>query len=88
MTKSWQLQHIKLLNIKIKQYFNYEYKGKILSEPVALKQIVGNGNCLFRSLSYCITDTKDYHMDLRKQIVEIRICLLPFFTQLNIIYKL
>lgn len=76
VTKFWQLRQSKLLNIEIKHYFNYKYKEKILTEPGTIKQIVGDGNCLFRSLSYCITGSEDHHMDLRKKIVEVRNCLL------------
>ena len=31
----------------------------------ALRPIGGDGNCLFRSLSFCLFDTEDYHSQLR-----------------------
>ena len=41
----------------------------------ALRPIGGDGNCLFRSLSYCLFETEDYHSPLR--------CLLARFESRN-----
>ena len=31
----------------------------------------GDGNCLFRSLSYCFYGNQDFHCDLRKKLVQV-----------------
>ena len=41
----------------------------------ALRPIGGDGNCLFRSLSYCLFETEDFHSPLR--------CLLARFENCN-----
>ena len=40
-----------------------------LTYPVTFKSIRGDGNCLFRALSYIITGSEDQHMSVRRAIV-------------------
>ena len=40
--------------------------SKPLNKPIKLYNIIGDGNCLFRALSYIITGRQIYHMtDIR-----------------------
>ena len=43
---------------------------KTLEKPSKLYQIVGDGNCLFRALSYAITGRQNYHSLVREKIVQ------------------
>ena len=40
-----------------------------LANPVGFKNIRGDGNCMFRSLSFIITGSEDQHMDVRRAII-------------------
>ena len=39
------------------------------TQPATVKQIIGDGNCFFRSLSYIISGTEDNHLQVRDCIV-------------------
>ena len=43
---------------------------KPLDKPSKLYRIVGDGNCLFRALSYAITGRQNYHCLVREKIVQ------------------
>ena len=40
-----------------------------LANPVGFKNIRGDGNCMFRSLSFIITGSEDQHMHVRRDII-------------------
>ena len=40
-----------------------------LNDPLTFRQIVGDGNCLFRALCFIITGSEEQHMQLRAAIV-------------------
>ena len=40
-----------------------------LANPVGFKNIQGDGNCMFRSLSFIITGSEDQHMHVRRAII-------------------
>ncbi|CAI6376359.1 unnamed protein product [Macrosiphum euphorbiae] len=64
----------KMQNIKIKfqhQVTNETILAKFLTVPSEIKNIVGDGNCLYRSLSYWITGDEDYHFAIRQHVCEI-----------------
>ena len=42
---------------------------KKLSYPVRTHNIIGDGNCLFRSLSYVVTGRQTYHNNVRQKIL-------------------
>ena len=44
--------------------------SKPLNKPIKLYNIIGDGNCLFRALSYIITGRQIYHMTVRHKILE------------------
>ena len=46
----------------------YRGSGLLLSENVRCKNISGGGPCFFKSMSYVITGTEDYHSDLRTRL--------------------
>lgn len=71
VTKPWQLRQNKILNLKIEKSLIYKYRGKILGEPKKIINIIGDGNCLYRSLSYWITGTEDHHLKIRNLIAEV-----------------
>jgi hypothetical protein len=71
VTKPWQLRQNKILNLKIENYFIYKYRGKILGEPTKIIDIIGDGNCLYRSISYWLTGTQDHHLKIRNLIAEV-----------------
>lgn len=43
---------------------------KILTKPATLHNILGDGNCLFRALSYVITGRQVYHSVVRYKILD------------------
>ena len=43
---------------------------KILTKPATLHNILGDGNCLFRALSYVITGRQVYHTVVRYKILD------------------
>ena len=43
--------------------------SKPLGTPSRLFQILGDGNCLFRALSYAVTGRQVYHTQMRAQII-------------------
>ena len=45
-----------------------------LGIPVEVYAIVGDGNCLYRTLCYEVCGTQDYHEDLRVAIVDLMFC--------------
>ena len=45
-------------------------ESKILEYPSKLYNIVCDGNCLFRALSYAITGRQVYHKQIRQKIVQ------------------
>lgn len=71
VTKPWQLKQSKLLKLNIQKFFDYKYKGKTLGEPTTTKQIGGDGNCLFRALSYWITGSEEDHKEIRNRITQV-----------------
>lgn len=71
VTRPWQLRQNKILNLKIEKNLIYKYRGKILGEPTKIINIIGDGNCLYRSLSYWITGTEDHHLKIRNLIAEV-----------------
>ena len=54
---------------------------KILGPPLEKRSILGDGNCLFRALSYIVTGRQIYHNILRSKVIEqmttIEVNLLP-----------
>ena len=45
--------------------------SKPLNKPIKLYNIIGDGNCLFRALSYIITGRQIYHMTASSQFVSL-----------------
>ena len=71
--EEWQRQTCETLGLQFKAVFDHHVGGAdtILTRPDSrtLKKIVGDGNCLFRSLSYIITGNEDQHLTLRRAII-------------------
>lgn len=86
IAKPWQILKCKQLKLNLTQVLKFKGKGKFLSEPVDIKYILGDGNCLYRSLSYWITGTEDNHKEIRKRIAEVR-NLCTFIIELGIPIK-
>lgn len=71
-----------LLDLPLEDYVSYCHDVKLsLHKPSKVQQVLGDGNCLFRALSYVITGRQSYHCDIRRKIVlhmrEIENLLLP-----------
>lgn len=71
VSKSWQLLKCKQLHLQFGNIFKYIGKKKVLGEPTATKHIIGDGNCLFRSICYWLTGNEDDHLIVRKLISEV-----------------
>ena len=41
----------------------------LLTRPRRVRHILGDGNCLFRSLSYIITGTEAQHLQVREALL-------------------
>lgn len=72
VAKPWQILKCAQLKLNLTEVLKFKGRGKFLSEPAATKKIIGDGNCLYRALSYWITGTEDNHMEIRKCIAEVR----------------
>ena len=63
--EEWQRHTCELLGLRFRRTFECQDGGPdtILTRPDChtLKRIMGDGNCLFRSLSYIITGSEDQH---------------------------
>ena len=74
--EDWQRQACNILGLEFRGAFNHGHdRGEpdtILTRPDcrSLKRIVGDGNCLFRSLCYIITGSEEQHFALRIAIVQ------------------
>ena len=72
--EEWQRQTCETLGLQFRRVFNHQVGGPdiILTRPDCrtLRKIMGDGNCLFRSLSYIITGSEDQHFALRSAIVQ------------------
>ncbi|CAI6367761.1 unnamed protein product [Macrosiphum euphorbiae] len=54
------------------QVTNETILAKFLTVPSEIKHIFGDGNCLYRSLSYWITGDEDYHFAIRQHVCEVK----------------
>ncbi|CAI6350473.1 unnamed protein product [Macrosiphum euphorbiae] len=72
VAKPWQILKCAQLKLNLTEVLKFKGRGKFLSEPAETKKIIGDGNCLYRALSYWITGTEDNHMEIRKRIAEVR----------------
>lgn len=67
---NWQFKMCNILNLNIIEQIN-SIESKPLNFPTVFRDVRGDGNCLFRSLSYCITGSEDSHYKIRKQILNV-----------------
>ena len=76
VNEEWQRQACNILGLQFKAVFkcgrNKGGPNTLLTRPDcrSLKRIVGDGNCLFRSLCYIITGSEEQHFALRTAIVQ------------------
>ena len=76
VNEEWQRQACDILGLEFRGEFNHAHdRGgphTILNRPDcrSLKRIVGDGNCLLRSLCYIITGSEEQHFALRTAIVQ------------------
>ena len=76
VNEDWQRQACNILGLEFRGAFNHGHDrggpDTILTRPDcrSLKRIVGDGNCLFRSLCYIITGSEEQHFALRTAIVQ------------------
>ena len=67
----WQLQVCRLLGLGFcgPNRITPGSPNAPLANPVGFKNIRGDGNCMFRSLSFIITGSEDQHMHVRRAII-------------------
>ena len=72
--ETWQRQACETLGLQFKTVFCHQSGGPdtVLTCPDdhLLRNVRGDGNCLFRALSYMITGSEDQHFALRSAIVQ------------------
>ena len=70
----WQLEACNLLGLPLHGPNGVNPGGPnlALTSPASYKSIQGDGNCLFRSLSYLITGSCSHYRQVRETIIEIR----------------
>lgn len=71
INRIWQRKQGKTLNLKITHWLNFKQEKKVIGKPSTMIPIIGDGNCYYRSLSYCITGTEDQHLAIRILIAEV-----------------
>ena len=59
-----------LLKVPLVVKHNSKELSKPLGKPTKLYRMQGDGNCLFRSLSFLVTGRETYHSDVRQKVVE------------------
>ena len=60
-----------VLQIQNEADLEYQYQNKYLSSfGLQRNPIIGDGNCLFRSISFSLYDHQDHHLQLRNSAVE------------------
>lgn len=69
--KEWQREKCELLKLHPCRSRVCLKKCQLLESPLVIRPVVKDGNCLFRSLSYCITGTQNNHRDIRKKVVKV-----------------
>ena len=72
VNEQWQRDACVLLGLNF-EGSNAMEKGGVctpLSCPQKFKPIQGDGNCMFRALSYVITGSEKYHLQVRANILE------------------
>ena len=69
LSREFQWSLCSLMNIPV-IFRRNETTSKPLVNPTKVYRITGDGNCLFRALSYFLTGRQTYHMILRQKIVD------------------
>ena len=64
-TPKWRAGKCEELHLSVSTENNERRTGKLLAEPLAVQQIVGDGNCLFRAISYVVTLSEEHHQFFR-----------------------
>ena len=71
--EEWQRQACRLLNLRFVQPFERESGGPdvilTLPDTFHLRRIGGDGNCLFRAMSFIITGSEGQHFEIRTSII-------------------
>ena len=71
--EEWQRQTCRLLNLRFVRPFERESGGPdvILTRPdtFRIRRIYGDGNCLFRAMSFIITGSESQHFEIRTSII-------------------
>lgn len=74
-------QELKLLEIK-RRHISQPRQENVLTMPVKLHHVLGDGNCFFRAISYALTGSEANHKCLRNLIVN-RMGMPPLNVQLE-----
>lgn len=83
--KIWQQSKCRSLKLNLTNINTNFIKSKVLTFPSEIKNIVGDGNCLYRALSYWITGGEDDHLYIRKVVCKV-IIQKKMVNNCNIIY--
>ena len=71
--ETWQREACRLLNLRFVQPFSRESGGAdvilTLPDTSCLRRIRGDGNCLFRAMSFIITGSECQHFEIRSSII-------------------
>lgn len=84
---AWQFKVCKTLNLNVHVQLTGG-KSKPLSFPTVFRDVIGDGHCLFRSLSYCLTGSEESHGEIRKKIFEVIIIRIKSKYNFNELYLL
>ena len=66
--RTWQAEKCKIFNLQIQKSHSPGTKEALLS-PCSLKTVIGDGNCFYRCISYCVTGSQDFHFNIRQKLV-------------------
>jgi len=65
----WQRNTCRRLSMSLETPVSYGVQFIPLSVPATVKKIAGDGNCLFRSISFCLTGSEKHHGRLRQALM-------------------
>lgn len=69
-TQEWQKKMCRRFGIDDCRHVRYKSSGESISHEFAVREIKGDGNCMFRCLSFAVANSEEHHQLLRTLTVQ------------------